>query len=820
MKLLLVEDNPLDARLLREILKDTPPGAFQIEHAGRLDAALECLRQQPIDLVLLDLGLPDSQGAESLGRVRHDYPALPVIVLTGLENPDVALEAMRAGAQDYLVKGRFDADLLTRVIRYSVERKRVSEELRQINAELERRVEERTAELRASEDRMRLQTAAIESAANAIAIVDRNGAIQWVNAAFARLTGFSTDEAIGNNPRILKSGKHSPELYARLWKTIMAGRVWHGELVNRRKDGSHYTEEMTVTPVTDGAGSITHFIAIKQDVTVRRQQEEDLRRLNRSLSALGKCDRLHMRSTEELAFVREVCQIIVQDCGHPMVWVGYAENDPAKSVRIVAHAGFEAGYLETLRLTWADEPRGRGPTGTAIRTGTSQGCNNMLTDPAFAPWRDEALQRGYASSLALPLRTDGTTFGALTIYSRQPDVFSAAEEELLGKLADDLAFGITALRLRTANKQSEEALRVSEHRYRLLVEQTVDGIYVSDPNGNYIDVNPAGAAMLGYSPEEICRLNIADVIAGNEVLRIGPEVAKFVDGAVVRSEWRFRRKDGTCFDGEVMGRQLPDGRLQAVLRDITERKQAEDQIRILNRELEQRVLDRTAQLNATVTALESEIIRRRNLEREILEISEREQSRLGQDLHDGIGQELAGTAMLAEALTKQLRNEAHPMAAAADKIVTYIRSSIESTRRLAKGLYPIELARYGLLIALKDLANQTCERSGIRCELHQDGELPELAPSAEIHIYRIMQECVGNAIKHGKPHNILIESLAGNGGHTFAVLDDGVGFSEVGADDTGMGLHLMHYRARLIGAQITMEHPPAGGCRVTCRLPL
>ncbi|MEJ5252139.1 MAG: response regulator [Chthonomonadetes bacterium] len=125
-------------------------------------------------------------------------------------------------------------------------------------------------------EQLRLHARAMEMAANAIVITDRNGTIQWVNPAFTRMTGYSREEAIGQNPRILKSGKHDRAFYEQMWQTILAGRVWKGELVNRRKDGRLYTEEMTIAPVWDKRGDITHFIAIKQDVTERKQAQEQL----------------------------------------------------------------------------------------------------------------------------------------------------------------------------------------------------------------------------------------------------------------------------------------------------------------------------------------------------------------------------------------------------------------------------------------------------------------------------------------------------------------------------------------------------------------
>jgi GAF domain-containing protein len=126
-----------------------------------------------------------------------------------------------------------------------------------------------------------------------------------------------------------------------------------------------------------------------------------------------------MRATDEKQYVQEVCEIIVRNCGYQMAWVGYARQDEGRSVEPVAWAGLEEGYLQTVRITWADTERGRGPSGTAIRTGRAVVCNNFLNDPSFGPWRQEATKRGYASSISLPLMTEGEAFGALMIYSDQ-----------------------------------------------------------------------------------------------------------------------------------------------------------------------------------------------------------------------------------------------------------------------------------------------------------------------------------------------------------------------------------------------------------------
>jgi PAS domain S-box-containing protein len=131
----------------------------------------------------------------------------------------------------------------------------------------------------------------------------------------------------------------------------------------------------------------------------------------------------------------------------------------------------------------------------------------------------------------------------------------------------------------TLQQEAQAALRKSELHFRLLVEQASDGIFVADENGRYVDVNSAGAEMLGYSREEILKFSIADIVMEEELPRIAPEVQRLSESKLMMTEWKFRRKDGTSFVGELSGRKLPDGRLQGMVRDITARRQAEHELR-------------------------------------------------------------------------------------------------------------------------------------------------------------------------------------------------------------------------------------------------
>jgi signal transduction histidine kinase len=167
-----------------------------------------------------------------------------------------------------------------------------------------------------------------------------------------------------------------------------------------------------------------------------------------------------MHATDEASYLDDICHIIVNDCGHKMVWIGFIEDDSMEVIPY-AYAGFEEDYLNKLNIKLDDIERGRGPTGTAIHTGKPYICENMLKDPKFKPWREEAMKRGYASSMVLPIISNNKTIGVLNIYSRETNPFSYEEKMLLEELVEDISFGVTSLRLRSAHEKAEKALRES-----------------------------------------------------------------------------------------------------------------------------------------------------------------------------------------------------------------------------------------------------------------------------------------------------------------------------------------------------------------------
>lgn len=292
IKVLIIEDDRDYAALLRELLRHAPFPTFEAIWVERLADGLERVGAGDIELVLLDLSLPDSDGLESLMALRSIAPQVPIIVQTALNDERLAVEAVRKGAQDYLFKGQMrSGDLIIRAIRYAIERNRAERELEKYREHLEELVEERTAKLAEANERLRQEmqerqvveeqhhklSRAIRQSPSTVVITDTLGNIEYVNPKFTQSTGYTAEQAQGRNPRILKSGEHSPKFYEELWDTITRGEEWRGVFCNRRKDEKLYWEAASISPIRNAAGEITHFVKVAEDVTERRTAEEQVR---------------------------------------------------------------------------------------------------------------------------------------------------------------------------------------------------------------------------------------------------------------------------------------------------------------------------------------------------------------------------------------------------------------------------------------------------------------------------------------------------------------------------------------------------------------
>ena len=339
------------------------------------------------------------------------------------------------------------------------------------------------------------------------------------------------------------------------------------------------------------------------NVIERGRAQRALEQADRALRTTRQCSQLLIRAQNEVQLMQDICRLAVETGGYQLAWVGFAENDEARSVRPVASFGFNDNYLESARISWADVKSGRGPTGTAIRECRSVVTQDILTSPTLTPWREAAVQRGYASTIALPLLAeDDRCFGALNLYAADADAFSATEVELLDELANDLSFGIRTLRTRVALNANHAELR----KLSLAVEQSPESIVITNLEAKIEYLNDAFVRNTGYSREEALGQN-PRLLQSHRTPKATYDAmwAQLSAGQAWRGELINRRKDGSEYVelANIAPIRQSDGRIThylAIKEDITDKKRMMDELERHREHLEQLIESRTAELNTSI----------------------------------------------------------------------------------------------------------------------------------------------------------------------------------------------------------------------------
>lgn len=374
---------------------------------------------------------------------------------------------------------------------------------------------------------------------------------------------------------------------------------------------------------------------------------------------------------------------------------------------------------------------------------------------------------------------DGSRFWAevLTVALRDPN----------GTLRGFAKVVRNATERKAAQSALEQAARDHEAQIRAILDTAVDAIITIDERGRIESFNRAAQKMFGYRPDEVIGRNVNmlmpdpyrsehDLYLSN-YLRTGRRRIIGIGREVVAI-----KKDGTTFPMDLAVSEVKLGTRRTftgIIRDITDRKQ---------------------------------------LEREILEISEREQRRIGQDLHDGLCQQLTGIAFLVQALQQKLAANSQAESAQASQIRSLLKEAVNQARNLSHGLYPVDPQPDGLMVALRELASNVGTLFNISCAFRCPRPVMIEDNSVATHLYRIAQEAVQNAIRHGKASRIGIELARPSDVVRLSVADNGVGFPDDAQPRTGMGLRTMKHRADVIGGSLSIKRLSRGGSRVVCEI--
>lgn len=381
----------------------------------------------------------------------------------------------------------------------------------------------------------------------------------------------------------------------------------------------------------------------------------------------------------------------------------------------------------------------------------------------------------------------------------------------------------TAVMDLSERKKAEEALRESEEHLRAIINQSNVGIASCDLNGHFLFANQKFREMLGYTDSELAAKSIFTITHPEDVDITKGRFRKMVETRQpIEIEKRYIRKDHSLVWVDVCDTPVLDAAGKpvsavAVAIDATQRKKAEAALQKSKKRLEERVRERTHDLRVANKELESEIARRKGLEGEILEISDREQQRLGQELHDGLCQHLTGVAFMARSVALRLKNHRVIEVGDIEKIAELVNDAATDMRNLSRALHRADVDSAGFVAALKDLVDREIWKTPCRLEVTPAFRINEdLAAS---HLYRIAREAVINANKHARARQIVVALDHSRKGIVLTVTDDGDGFHNAQNSVRGLGLHIMDYRARVIGGRLEIESPKKGGMRVACYLP-
>ena len=579
LRILVVEDSEDDALLvLQQIKKGDYSIVFErVETAERMKTML---KERTWDIILSDYVMPHFQGLEALELLKESGIDIPFIIISGTIGEDVAVESMKAGANDYIMK-----DNLQRLLP-AIER-----ELRESG----NRAEQKQAELQLIESEQKFRSLA-ESSPDNIIRYDTECRAVYINRNVNLTVGPDVVSFIGCSPMESNNYPGTVDYQAKLEQVIQTGQPDEIDVIVPDNQGELRVHHIRFVAERNNDSKIIGALAIGSDITDRKQAELEIIHANRTLHMLSDTNQALIHITDEVKLLREVCRIAVEVGGYSMAWVGFAEHDEAKTIIPKAHAGFESGYIENLNLTWADTDRGRGPTGIAIRTGQPYIVRNIQSESSFAIWREAAIQHGYQSFIALPLVCEGQTLGVIAIYSAETDTFNNKEVEILKELADDLAFGITTLRTRARKRKAEEALLESQALYHSFIEQLPSAAFRKDGDCRYVMVNSQFCRLkkgkaedfLGKKPSEVITLSIKQELNGQVIKYAtqGEEAHKLImqTGEIVETEEEYPGTDSGKQYFHVIRMPVfdPEGKVigtQGILFDITDRKKAEEALR-------------------------------------------------------------------------------------------------------------------------------------------------------------------------------------------------------------------------------------------------
>lgn len=586
--------------------------------------------------------------------------------------------------------------------------------------------------------------------------------ILFVNQAMCQITGYTADELIGQSPRILQGEETDSKALESIKQKLSAGQTCTVEMINYRKDGSPYDADLFITPLFDFQGQRTNFVSIHRDISERKRVEQALF----AQESLGRSILDSM--TAHVAVLDRDGRIVRVNAA----WERFAKVNGAS---VYSHTGVGANYLEVCQraVDNGDE------LAAQILGGLRGVLERQLTEYAVEyPCHSEHEQRWFLMTAAPILEGP---YGAVISH-----------------------FDITD------RKQAEAAVKDREERMHAVLNTAIDAIVTIDLRGVITNINPATEQMFGYSRDELLGRNVRMLMPPPYCDEHDAYLARYLKTGEARmigigGEVVGRKKDGSNFPVDLAVSQVNHmGLFTGIVRDISQRKE---------------------------------------LQKQVLEIAVEEQRRIGQELHDGTGQELTGLALFAGTLSDHLHTlprkaidgtttwlleeaELARIRQTAARLTEGLAEAHKHVQKLSHGIMPVQIEAEGLRSALEELAASTNIAQKIECHFECSQPVTVADNTTATHLYRIAQEAVNNAVRHGRASKTRIALTQTDDEIVLEVGDNGIGLDPTSlvrgsapGRNHGFGLEIMNYRAGIIGGTFRVSRGEAGGTLVKCVIP-
>ncbi len=644
--------------------------------------------------------------------------------------------------------------------------------------------------LKASEEKYRLLIGRISDAFIAL---DKDWHFVFANKAFGELTQRDPDSLIG---KII--WEEFPEAvglptYNLFHKALQEQRYMFNEDYYGPLDLWH---ENYVYPSSEG---ISVFI---KNITERKKAEQKIMKANRLYFFISQVNQMIVRTSDQETLFAEACRIAVELGKFRMAWIGLID-ETTQNVVPVRYAGYDESYLSLIKpVSVREVPEGLGPTGRAIREGKYHICNDIEQEPLMGPWKDEALSRGYRSSMSLPIIKFGKVIGAFSLYAGEKNFFDESEIALLVEATGDVSFALEVFEKESQRQKAEQGIVESERRYHTLAEVSPVGIFHTDETGYTTYVNPRWCQISGMTYQAAMGNGWFDAVHKEDrgKLQQGWEEATKKKEVSV-SEYRFVRPNGTI--AWVIGQAIPerdaDGNIIGYVgttTDITERKKYEKELQESSEKL-------------------------RQLTAHLLNVREEERKRIGREIHDELGQQLTAIKMDVSWISKKTDPGNEVFKTKLQNVITLLDGGNQSIRRILNELRPVILDDYGLLEALKWQAKQFSNNTGIPVSFKTSESQVRIREDIATCVFRVFQEALTNITRYAKAKNVVVSLDIDEESILLNIEDDGIGFdTELTNTKMSFGILGMKERVFSLNGNFSLISSPGKGTKVRVNLPL